>query len=264
MRMRLLAVVVLAPALAFSLPGGASVSGSYHRSMTGPTTVQLSSCEYLGNPPECGVGLGAIIQLDGSWGDTDLNENGAGSADPAGGHVWAQGNCTVEFLGDLEGSFSFLCGIDRDGDGYVTHDDGDSSDPDGFDDDFASSNVPDRRGSVPVCFRAVGGSSSSTAGAAWGEMQVFIAANDPWLGAVGPFAVDVDLTTRATSCTIPNSGHSHHDWTPTPAGNCNGAVQAFCYYDHDDDPRNGDELCVVWQPRLARILGDPKGCLVGG
>lgn len=195
----------------------AAQAGTYHREVIGPSAVDVTGVGQFGvtgvgqfgfaacdngSPAlvallACGTGgIGATIDI------SDLNASGP--------LLYAVGECSVEASGtNPGGGFSFLCGVDRDDDGFVTNVDTDSIDPDGFDDDFAGAAAPSGSGTVGVCFRSDG--ASSTGPGSWDYMHVFIATNVPQApAAVGFFSVDVTLfPTFAAGCV---SGHTHDDW----------------------------------------------------
>lgn len=217
----------LAVLLLLLAPAALGATGFYHRDVVGPSASYNTmtgtwhghaQCDYAGSNPlsSCpSTGTGATIDLDDPSGD--LNDNGAFTANPAAGNVWASGTCEAGYPGAP--AFLFLCGVDRDDDGAVTNVDPTSGDPDGFDDDFDGMSVPSGSGLLDVCFRADGGAltPSSTLGASWDNLHVFIAQNVPGPStAAGVFSVDVALSTRASGCPSGQaSGHSHDSWVST-------------------------------------------------
>lgn len=194
---------------------GAVSASSYHRDVVGPGVLYATALASAGTNycddtlgsifPAllCGTGGfgGATIPLDGSAGEADLN--------PA---TMVSGTCTVTLSSAVvpatNGDFRFVCGVDRDDTGGLTNVDSSSSDPDGFDDDFAAVNVsgPNGSGTANVCFRADLDGAFDTA-------QVHVAAYAPGSSvAVGTFSVDLDLSPDAT-CTP--SGHGGGGNTPS-------------------------------------------------
>jgi hypothetical protein len=165
MQLRLLAAASLL------LAAPLAVGSDYHRDVTGPGMVSSPS--------------GAFgIALDGSAGEKDISwETKVG------------GTCSVTQTSGV-GAFWFSCGVDRDGDGFVTNFDLSTSSPGGFDDDF--SGLVAAGTTASVCFRAnlFGG---------FDVMSVFIAVNVPSASfSTGAFSVDVNLS-GSSSCT-PSSG----------------------------------------------------------
>jgi hypothetical protein len=211
-------------------PSGERTAGSWRSTATcdpGPTPSPYMHCF------DHGVG-GAVIDV------SNLNENGAGATDPAGGLVWASGQCAARQTGapawTAVGDFAFLCGVDRDDDGLVTDHDVAATDPDGFDDDFAGTVVPSgSQGSMDVCFRADGGSltASGTLGASWDVAFVFVARNAASTShAEGTFLVELALTTRGDGCPGNASGHTHDGWRSAGlqgAPSCGTAVLGPCH-----------------------------------
>jgi hypothetical protein len=226
-------LLALAATLA-AAPLAAAGTSSYHRDVLGPSAVNVETVATAGfafctkvvvAALDCGTGgIGATIDV------SDLN-----SAVAAGTDEFASGTCTVEpGSPNTGGAYGFICGVDRDDDGFVTNVDADGSqDPDGYDDDFAFGSDTDP--TIDVCFRADADGLLINRIPAWDFVHVFVALNVPEVpAAVGFFAVDLTLTTYASAC--PNganvSGHSHGTWYDPSSGDgpwCGFGVQdAVC------------------------------------
>jgi hypothetical protein len=214
---------LIAAAAVLFLAGPAALASDYHREALGPTTVNAQAVAAAGislcdntvgsiNPAFlCGQGgVGAIIALDGSTGEKDLN--------PA---AKVSGTCNVALaaaVGGLSGDFSYSCGVDRDDDGFVTNFDATTADSRGFDDD-STGNVA-KGVTASVCFR-------EDLDGAFDDMAIFIATNAPSTSAsAGTFDIDVNLAAD-TGCT-PNGfeGGATGGGSGPPTGVCSQT------YDH--------------------------------
>jgi hypothetical protein len=133
---------------------------------------------------------------------------------------FASGTCDAESLPPFFGDFVLQCGTDRDDDRLVTDLDvrcpgggalgSCSTDPDGFDDDFADGASVAGKVSLSVCFRR----DNQEGGGDWDDVQALIL---PGNGAPPTDLVKVTLTlTEANSCPFPGnvSSHTHGGYDP--------------------------------------------------
>jgi hypothetical protein len=191
---------------ALLLAAPAAMASDYYRSSLGPTTANVTGVASVGvsfchnelpvDPLPgalCGTGgVGAIIALDGSAGEKDLN--------PA---TKVSGDCTVSLsvaIGGLDGNFTFSCGVDRDDDGFVTNVDASSTEvreTDGtkYDDDSTADVAGGT--TATVCFREDIG--DIIAGSGFDEMAVFIAINVPSTD-VGAGTFDINVNLASGTC----------------------------------------------------------------
>lgn len=203
----LLAAMLVAPALVLADP-----TVTYHRDSIGPSGVKIAGVGKFGaalcdggNPPliailACGSGgISAIIDV------SALEDNHVPH------HHFAVGTCSVEpGTPSVPGSYSYVCGTDRDDDSFVTNVDGSGSlDPDGFDDDFAQGFYPDTQ--IGICFRR----DIDVSGHDWDTWGVFILMNLPNGLPPGAGIFSIDVTATATDSCGPGqnvSAHTHGNY----------------------------------------------------
>jgi hypothetical protein len=153
------------------------------------------------------VGIGAVIDVSNIATSTN----------------YVSGTCDVQQVTAPDsgtiGPFSYMCGADRDNDGFVTRFDmsnaalghWNTGSPAGHDDDFAGTDVAaGNQGSVPICFRADVNSLVIVDGypmyAIWDTFEVFIALNVASTAvAFGGFAITIQVADLNNGGCTPSS-----------------------------------------------------------
>jgi hypothetical protein len=211
-------------------PTGGSGPYTYQRESTGATMVRSGMGDFGFAACDQGVvaslfpavdcrsgGLGAIIDVSNIATSTN----------------YVSGTCEVEETDALNllgfGPFSYVCGVDRDNDWFITNVDasstavGDKNDgsPDGgntpWDDDFASEDVSwQEPGSVGICFRADVDSGPIVNGyptnGFWDTFTVFIAINaESTHIALSTFEIHIDVAATGNGGCTPSS-HDLPGW----------------------------------------------------
>jgi hypothetical protein len=205
---RTLTTLLAATLLAVASP---TFGYSYQREIFSPGGVYADSAWFSAGITYCDDN-GTVAQQAAS---VDCNTGGLGGAfidiSDVNSTVFIQGTCTVTQTAAPDpatvGDFAFVCSTDRDDDGRYTNIDEDSTDQDGWDDDFAVGyGGPGQEVSVDFCFARDGAS----AGDDFDDIRVFMEAPEGGSLAVGTFHVEVVFEAITTGgCT--RSSHSHAD-----------------------------------------------------